>query len=73
MNSTFRWQLLATMVIAIIQIITLVLLGRILGFKDLGSFAILQVTFRFALAAFEPGMFFSIVQQHESSPKLIQN
>ena len=72
MNSTFRWQLLATMVIAIIQIITLVLLGRILGFKDLGSFAILQVTFRFALAAFEPGMFFSIVQQHESSPKLIQ-
>ena len=70
MNSTFRWQLLSTAGITLIQVTTLVLLGRMMGFKDLGNFALLQITFRFALAAFEPGMFFSIIQQHELNEPL---
>ena len=69
-NSIFRWQLFSTAVIAIIQFITIILLGRLLESKELGSFAIFQLVFRFALFCLDPGMFFSLVQKHESNRNL---
>ena len=71
-NNTFKWQLFATLYITILQVATLILLGRYLDNTALGSFAVFQMIFRMALAIFDPGMFFSVVQKHEVSSKLLK-
>ncbi|MCC6817140.1 MAG: oligosaccharide flippase family protein [Saprospiraceae bacterium] len=71
-NSIFRWQFFSISVISVIQLITIILLGRLLEYKELGSFALFQIVFRFALYCLDPGMFFSVVQKHESNLKLVQ-
>ncbi|NOT38293.1 MAG: oligosaccharide flippase family protein [Saprospiraceae bacterium] len=71
-NTIFRWQFLSTVIITVIQLITIVLLGRLLEYKELGAFALFQIIFRFALYCLEPGMFFSIIQKHESNSSLIR-
>ncbi len=71
-NSIFRWQLGLTIYIGVIQLITLILLGRFLPFKELGAYAIFSIVFRFALYSLDPGMFFSIIQRHESSKVVVR-
>ncbi|MEO6189003.1 MAG: oligosaccharide flippase family protein [Saprospiraceae bacterium] len=71
-NKIFRWQLVATLYIGIVQLVTIVLLGRFLPYKELGAFAIFQIVFRFALYSLDPGMFFSIIQKHESNKSLVK-
>lgn len=71
-NTIFRWQFLSTVFITLIQLATIVLLGRFLEYKELGSFALFQLIFRFALYSLEPGMFFSLIQKHESSQQLVK-
>lgn len=71
-NNTFKWQFFATIYITILQVVTLILLGRYLDNTALGSFAVFQMIFRMALAIFDPGMFFSVVQKHEVSSKLLK-
>ncbi|MBX7175743.1 MAG: oligosaccharide flippase family protein [Saprospiraceae bacterium] len=55
-----------------IQLITLILLGRLLPLKELGAYAIFSIVFRFALYSLDPGMFFSMIQQHHSSKQLFR-
>ncbi len=69
-NKIFRWQLFSTLYISLIQLVTIILLGRFLEYKELGAFALFQIVFRFAMYTLDPGMFFSIIQKHESSNKL---
>ncbi|MEP7196636.1 MAG: oligosaccharide flippase family protein [Saprospiraceae bacterium] len=71
-NKIFRWQLYATVYISLIQLVTIILLGRYLPYKELGSFALFQIVFRFALYSLDPGMFFSIIQKHEYNWELIK-
>ena len=69
-NLIFRWQLLSTLYISLIQLATLVLLGRYLEMKELGAYAVFSIVFRFALYSLDPGMFFGIIQRHEYAPSL---
>lgn len=71
-NWIFRWQLLSTIYISLIQLITLILLGRLLPLKALGAYAIFSIVFRFALYSLDPGMFFSLIQQHISANHLFR-
>jgi O-antigen/teichoic acid export membrane protein len=48
---------------SILQIISIILLGQFLGYKELGIYTIFQIVFRLALSLFEPGMFVSLIQK----------
>lgn len=72
MNEIFRFQAISAVFIAIIQLITLILVGRILGAYALGLYAIFQFIFRIGLAVFDPGMGISIIQKHSFSTLLFK-
>lgn len=48
---------------SLLQLASIVLLGRFLGYKELGIYTIFQIIFRLAITLFEPGMFVSIIQK----------
>lgn len=48
---------------SLLQLAGIVLLGKFLGYKELGIYTIFQIIFRLGLALFEPGMFVSIIQK----------
>lgn len=70
-NETYRLQVFSSGVVALIQVVTIILLGRYLDFKQLGAYALFQLAFRLALYLFEPGMYYSIVQQFQFNFKAI--
>lgn len=63
LNHLFRWQFGSSIYMSLLQVISIVLLGRFLGYKELGIYTIFQLIFRFAVSVFEPGMFVSIIQK----------
>lgn len=54
---------------ALLQVGIFVFLGRFLGYKEMGIYAIFQLVFRLAVALFEPGLFVSIIQKPQHSAK----
>lgn len=69
----FRWQLMSSVYLTILQIAGIVFLGRFLGYQEMGIYAIFQLIFRFATALFEPGMFVSVIQRKFHSKTILNN
>ncbi len=57
---------------SILQIISIILLGRFLGYKELGIYTIFQIIFRLAISLFEPGMFVSLIQKKIFNQNILQ-
>ncbi|MBV6473691.1 MAG: hypothetical protein JPMHGGIA_01984 [Saprospiraceae bacterium] len=72
LNRVFRWQLLASVYLTVLQLAGYFLIGRFLGYKEMGVYAIFQVVFRMAVSLFEPGMFVSLIQKHSYSEALMR-
>lgn len=72
MNQMFRWQLGSSLYLTVLQIAVIVFLGRFLGYREMGIYAIFQLIFRLAVALFEPGMYVSIVQKKNWSQDILQ-
>ncbi|MCC6752952.1 MAG: oligosaccharide flippase family protein [Saprospiraceae bacterium] len=72
LNRVFRWQLLSSAYLTALQLAGYFLIGRFLGYKEMGVYAIFQVVFRMAVSLFEPGMFVSLIQKHSYSEALMR-
>ena len=57
---------------SLLQLASIVLLGRFLGYKELGIYTIFQIIFRLAITLFEPGMFVSIIQKAGFNYKILR-
>ncbi|MFZ1256789.1 MAG: oligosaccharide flippase family protein [Saprospiraceae bacterium] len=72
LNHLFRWNFGGSLYMSILQLISIVLLGQFLSYKELGIYTIFQIIFRLALALFEPGMFVSIIQKPGFTFKIVR-
>ena len=59
----YRYQLASTFVIALLQFILLLLIGRNLGGDALGWFTVVQLAYRMAHSIFDPGMWIATIQK----------
>lgn len=66
----FRWQLMSSVYLTALQLVVMVYLGKLLGYQQLGVYAVFQIIFRLALALLEPGMFVSAIQRIELTPRI---
>ena len=63
LNQVYRYQLASTFVIALLQFILLLLIGRNLGGDALGWFTVVQLAYRMAHSIFDPGMWIATIQK----------